>query len=79
MGWGTGLAVYFVVWWVVIFMVLPWGVQPLDPEDVRRGQAPSAPKRPRILIKMAVTTVAAGVVWVGIYLLMESGWFSFRS
>ena len=25
MGWVTGLAVYVIIWWLVIFMVLPWG------------------------------------------------------
>ncbi len=25
MGWATGTAVYLVIWWLVIFMVLPWG------------------------------------------------------
>jgi len=33
-GWVTGLAVYAVIWWLVVFMVLPWGNRPLDPEDV---------------------------------------------
>ena len=27
MGWITGTAVYFVIWWLTLFMILPIGVQ----------------------------------------------------
>ena len=43
----TGLAVYVVVWWIVLFAVLPWGVKP--PETFVPGQAESAPENPRLL------------------------------
>ncbi len=79
MNWVTGLAVYAVVWWLVIFMVLPWGNRQIDPEDVARGQASGAPQKPRLLIKMAVTTVIAGIIWVIPYYVIESGWITFRS
>lgn len=74
----TGIAVYIVIWWVVIFMVLPWGVRPVGAEDIAKGHASSAPRQPRILTKMAVTTVIAALVWVGVYFLIESGAISFR-
>ena len=54
MGWTTGIATYVVVWWLVIFMVLPWGNRPLDDTDIAKGHASGAPKRPRLLIKAAV-------------------------
>ena len=78
MSWVTGLAVYAVLWWLVIFMVLPWGNRPIDPEDVARGQASGAPQKPRLLIKMAVTTVIAGILWAVAYVGIEAGWISFR-
>ena len=74
----TGIAVYIVIWWVVIFMVLPWGVRPLGADDIAKGHASSAPRQPRILTKMAVTSVVAALVWVGIYFLIESGGLSLR-
>jgi predicted secreted protein len=73
MGWVSGLAVYLVIWWLVIFMVLPWGIQPISAEDVRKGHAPSAPRRPRMLLKAAVTSVVAAVLWLGVYWVIESG------
>ena len=74
----TGIAVYIVIWWVVIFMVLPWGVRPVGADDIAKGHASSAPRQPRILTKMAVTSVVAALVWVGIYFLIESGGLSLR-
>jgi predicted secreted protein len=72
----TGIAVYVVVWWIVLFAVLPWGVRP--PETLVPGQADSAPENPRLLLKAAVTTVIAGVIWAGIYLVVRSDLISFR-
>ena len=76
--WVTGLLVYVIVWWLVFFMVLPWGIRPMETEDVEKGHAPSAPQKPRILLKMAVTTVIAAVFWYGGYLVDQSGIISFR-
>ena len=62
MGWATGTAVYLVIWWLVIFMVLPWGAESvIDEDDVKKGHASSAPKNPRMLLKIAITTVISAV------------------
>jgi predicted secreted protein len=76
MTWVTGLAVYVVVWWIVLFTVLPWGAQP--PDNPQPGHATSAPEKPRMWIKAGVTTVIAAIVWLGIYWLVESDLISFR-
>ncbi len=79
MGWVTGSAVYLVIWWLVLFIILPVGARTIiDTEDVEKGQDAGAPKRPRLLLKMAVTTVVAGVIFAGFYTVVESGMISFR-
>ncbi len=76
MGWVTGSIVYVLIWWTVLFAVLPWGAAPdAEPEA---GMATSAPARPRMLLKFAVTTVVAGVIWLIIHGLMEADVISFR-
>ena len=77
--WTTGLMVYAVIWWVTIFMVLPWGNDPIGQDDIARGQASSAPAKPRLLLKMAINTLLAGVVWLLIHVIMLSGWISLRA
>lgn len=76
MGWVTGIAVYVVVWWVVLFAVLPWGVRTAD--TPQPGMAPSAPVSPRIALKFLVTSGVAAIIWLGIYWLITSDLISFR-
>jgi predicted secreted protein len=76
MGWVTGIVVYILTWWVVLFAILPLWVTPSDPAD---PQYPTgAPKQPRMWFKAAVTSAVAAVVWIGIYILVKEPWISFR-
>lgn len=78
MGWFTGAAVYLIIWWLVIFMVLPWGVRRIGDADVARGQDAGAPRQTGLKWKLALTTLIAAVLWVVVYLIIESGAISFR-
>jgi predicted secreted protein len=79
MNWVTGTAVYVIVWWLVIFMVLPWGVRPISDEDVARGHASGAPQRHGLKWKLVVTTLISAAIWGVIYLIIESDAISFRT
>ena len=76
MSWFSGILVYLVVWWLVLFTVLPWGARP--PANPEPGHATSAPERPRMWLKVVVTSVIAGVVWAVIFLAIENAWISLR-
>ena len=76
MGWATGIAIYFTIWWVVIFAVLPWGVR--AQENVEPGHASGAPANPRLLLKAIVTTLVSAVIWLAIDLIVRSDLISFR-
>ena len=75
MTWLTAVVVYVLVWWVTLFAILPLWVTPSEPGEI--GD-PGAPKRPLLGRKLALTTVVAAVIWVGIYLVVISPWLSFR-
>lgn len=72
----TGLMVFVVIWWTVIFAVLPWGNRP--PEKVEPGHATSAPAKPRLAIKFAVTTALAAAIWVLLDQAIRHQLISFR-
>jgi predicted secreted protein len=72
----TGIATFVVIWWLVLFMVLPFGAQP--PEHPEPGHATSAPAKPRLLLKFAITTVVAAVIFAGVFWLSQSDLISFR-
>src|ERR1700730_1910218 len=76
MGWVTGIVVYVLTWWITLFAVLPLWVPPAERDDL--VHAAGAPQRPRMLLKVAVTTVVSALIWLGIYALVSSPWFSFR-
>ena len=64
MSWFTALAVYFLIWWLSLFLVLPYGVRSqAESEDVVPGTDPGAPVRSHIGIKLLVNTVLAGVIF----------------
>lgn len=66
-----GLALYFMIWWLVLFAVLPFGVKTQDEaKDVVAGTPGSAPHRfPMRKIFFANTILAAvvfGIVWAAL-------------
>jgi len=64
MPWVLGLALYFIIWWTMLFAVLPFGVQSQhEVNEIVPGSEPGAPARPRLLLKVLATTVVAGVLW----------------
>lgn len=76
MNWFTGVVVYVLVWWITLFAVLPWWVTESEPDDP--GYAAGAPARPRLLLKAAITSGIALVIWLAIFAVAVSPWFSFR-
>ena len=74
MGWLSGVFVYALIWFVVLFTVLPWGVR--IPENPEPGHAPSAPVNPRIGLKLMATSVISAIVWMIVWYVMRSGWIS---
>lgn len=76
MSWISGIVVYFLIWWMVLFAVLPWGVRVAD--EPEPGHATSAPVKPRLWVKAAATTVVAALVWLVYYWIYQSGWIEFR-
>lgn len=62
------LAVYFIVWWVVLFAVLPFGVvTQAEAGEVVPGTPESAPAQFRLLRVIAITTLAASIVFFGMW------------
>lgn len=77
MTWFSIIAVYFVVWWMVLLAVLPFGMKTQDEAgDVTLGTVPSAPRGPHMLRAMAITTVVSLVVVAGFFTLTRYFGFS---
>lgn len=60
----TVIAIYFIIWWVVLFAILPWGVHSQEESgEVAPGTDPGAPAVHRVWRKLLWTTVTAAVVF----------------
>ncbi len=66
------LALYFVIWWMVLFAVLPFGVRTQDEAgEIVPGTPGSAPANPRILRIVIINTIASSIVFCIAYVLIE--------
>jgi predicted secreted protein len=64
----TAIAIYFLIWWIVLFTVLPWGVRSqTENEHVEPGTDPGAPAIPGLRRKLAWTTGIATAVFALCY------------
>ena len=65
----TGIAIYFTIWWTVLFSVLPIGVTSHAEAGIDKGDGgdPGAPVDPKLKKKFLTTTyisvVLFGIVW----------------
>ena len=78
MDWFTAFVVFMLVWWTLLFTVLPLWTRPQSEADEATGWR-GVPEHPRILRKVLVTTVLSIVVWSAIMLVIQSPYLSFRA
>ena len=63
------IAIFFVIWWICLFVVLPFGVRSQhETDEVTPGTEAGAPVTPHLLRRAAATTVLAAIVFAGVYL-----------
>jgi predicted secreted protein len=77
MNWFTGCVLYVLIWWTVLFAVLPFWTRPVAQADEHTGWR-GAPEHPHLLRKAIATTLVAAVIWFGAYLVIRSSYLSFR-
>ena len=67
MTWTTALAIYFLVWWLVLFAVLPFGIRSQHEEETSPGTDPGAPVLPRMISKLLWTTLVSAAIFAVMY------------
>ena len=63
MTWTTGIAIYFLIWWLTLFAVLPFGIKSQHETEIEPGTDPGAPVLPRILSKLIWTTLVSAAIF----------------
>jgi predicted secreted protein len=66
----TAIAIFFLIWWIVLFAVLPWGVRSQHEEDdIVPGTDPGAPLFPHLFRKLIWTTGVSAVIFAVCYVI----------
>jgi len=76
MSWPSGIVLYAILWCIVLFAVLPWGVRPSDPSDL--GYAAGAPANPQLPKKLLWTSLITAALWLVIFFVVRADVISFR-
>ncbi|MGC1922383.1 MAG: DUF1467 family protein, partial [Pseudolabrys sp.] len=70
----TAIAIYFLIWWVTLFAVLPWDVRNQEESgEVTPGTDPGAPAIHRVWHKLGWTTLVATVIFGILYVAYTRG------
>lgn len=68
-----GLAVYFVIWWTVLFVTLPFGVRSqAEDGEVVKGTEPGAPVLPGLARKALITSILAGIIFAFVWYIWSA-------
>ena len=60
----TAIAIYFIIWWVILFVTLPFGVRSQHEDGVGEpGTDPGAPILTRMGRKLIWTTIISAIVY----------------
>jgi predicted secreted protein len=66
----TAIAVFFLIWWIVLFAVLPWGVRSQhEGDEIVPGTDPGAPLLPQLFRKLIWTTGVSAVIFAVCYVI----------
>ncbi|MBV9461705.1 MAG: DUF1467 family protein [Bradyrhizobium sp.] len=73
----TMFAIYFVLWWVVLFVTLPFGVRSQHEDGVGEpGTDPGAPIRTLMGRKLIWTTIISAVIFAIAWFAYNAGYLS---
>lgn len=76
----AGIAIYFLIWWIVLFAVLPFGVKSQhEAGQVEDGTDPGAPLAPQLLKKALITTLVSGILFGIGYYAHARGWLALEN
>jgi predicted secreted protein len=72
----TAIAIYFLIWWVVLFAVLPFGIKSQHEHDAAMpaGTDPGAPVLPLIGRRLLWTTVVSAIIFAICYVVYVNHW-----
>lgn len=73
----SALAIYFIIWWISLFALLPVGLRTQDEDNnVTLGTVASAPARSHVRRAFLRTTIVATIIFAVYYYVTQHSGFS---
>ena len=73
----TSIAIYFIIWWMVLFAVLPWGVRSQHEDGPGApGTDPGAPIASQMGRKLIWTTLISAAIFAVAWLAYNAGYLN---
>ena len=73
----TAFAIYFVIWWISLFLTLPFGVRSQHEDgEGSPGSDPGAPVTTHMGRKLIWTTVISAVIFGALWLAYDAGYLN---
>ena len=65
----TFLVIFVIFWWLILFIILPTGIN--KQKNVKYGNDPGAPNDPMLKKKFLITTIAAFIVTLIVFIIKD--------
>ena len=81
MGLTGSIIIYVMIWWIVFFSVLPFGIESNKEvfKESLEGSDAGAPKNTNIAKKFIITTIITSIIFTMIYYLVSNNFINLRN
>ena len=71
MGIAGSIILFLLIWWLLLFIVLPLNISDTAEKIVDGGNDTGAPSNPQIFKKFLITTIISIIIWSIMYIFLK--------
>ena len=71
MGIAGSIILFLLIWWLLLFIVLPLNISDTAEKIVEGGNDTGAPSNPQIFKKFLITTIISIIIWSIMYIYLK--------
>ena len=71
MGIAGSIILFLLIWWLLLFIVLPLNISDTAEKIVEGGNDTGAPSNPQIFKKFLITTIISIIIWSIMYMFLK--------
>ena len=71
MGIAGSIVLFLLIWWLLLFIVLPLNISDTAEKIVEGGNDTGAPSNPQIFKKFLITTIISIIIWSIMYIFLK--------